>query len=180
MIAIEPAGKNKYNRQLWRCKCDCGNEKVATWDGLRDGTTKSCGCLHRKTSAENSRKSRDSVTKHSGSHEKLYYVWRSMRSRCTSPNNPRYKDWGGRGISVCKEWADDYAVFRAWAFQHGYNPNAERGQCTIERIDNNGDYCPEQKTCKTSIFVNPRKRRKTNDLIWKRNPAAHVQGGYHH
>lgn len=143
LIAIEPAGKNKYNRQLWRCKCDCGNEKVTTWDGLRDGTTKSCGCLHRKTSAENSRKSRDSVTKHSGSHEKLYYVWRSMRSRCTSPNNPRYKDWGGRGISVCKEWADDYAVFKAWAFQHGYNPNAERGQCTIERIDNNGDYCPE-------------------------------------
>lgn len=143
LIAIEPAGKNKYNRQLWRCKCDCGNEKVTTWDGLRDGTTKSCGCLHRKTSAENSRKSRDSVTKHSGSHEKLYYVWRSMRSRCTSPNNPRYKDWGGRGISVCKEWADDYAVFKAWAFKHGYNQNAERGQCTIERIDNNGDYCPE-------------------------------------
>lgn len=143
LIAIEPVGKNQYNKVLWRCICDCGNETVCVGAELRSGTVKSCGCLHRETSAENGRKSRESVIKHHGSREKLYFVWRSMRNRCNNPDHPRYKDWGGRGIRVCLEWEKDYSAFRDWAYQNGYDPGAERGVCTIDRIDNDGNYCPE-------------------------------------
>ena len=66
-----------------------------------------------------------------------------MRNRCNNPNHPRYKDWGGRGIKVCHEWEFDYSPFKKWAYENGYDPLAERGKCTIERIDNDGDYCPE-------------------------------------
>lgn len=143
LIVLERDGSNRHNRAIWKCVCDCGNVTTAVGSRLLNGDTQSCGCLHKETSAENSRKSRSSVTKHGGSHEKLYYVWRSMRSRCFDKSHPRYKDWGGRGITVCKEWADSFATFREWALKNGYSPDAKRGECTIDRIDNNRDYCPE-------------------------------------
>lgn len=143
LTVLQYAGKNNRNRAKWLCLCDCGNLKVAVGSLLLNGSTKSCGCLHRETSAENGRNSRMLVAKHNCHSEKLYYVWRSMRNRCNSPRNKRYKDWGGRGIKVCKEWNESYLVFRDWAYQNGYNPLANRGECTIERIDNDGNYCPE-------------------------------------
>lgn len=143
LIVVERAGSTEANKALWRCQCDCGNTTTVIGSKLRDGEVKSCGCLHSETAAENSRKSRASVTTHHGSRERLYYVWRSMRMRCLSPKHPRYKDWGGRGITVCEEWANDYAAFKEWAFANGYDPNAIRGECTIERIDNDKGYCPD-------------------------------------
>lgn len=142
LVALKHVG-SENNRALWMCVCDCGKVVVTSGFSLRQGEKKSCGCLHKEVSAENGRKSRDCIRKHSGSHEKLYYVWRSMRNRCSSIGNPRYNDWGGRGISVCEEWDNSYSAFREWAVNHGYNPFAKRGECTIERIDNNGDYSPE-------------------------------------
>ena len=66
-----------------------------------------------------------------------------MKERCYNPRNNRYKDWGGRGIKVCPEWKDDFASFAKWAIDAGYDAKAKRGDCTIDRIDVNGDYCPE-------------------------------------
>lgn len=66
-----------------------------------------------------------------------------MKSRCNNPNTPEYHRYGGRGITVCKEWENSYIEFRDWAYDNGYNPNLPRGVCTIDRIDNDKGYCPE-------------------------------------
>ena len=77
-----------------------------------------------------------------GREERLYNVWKSMQKRCFNPNNSHYSRYGGRGITVCKEWRK-YENFRAWAMENGYDPCAPYGQCTIDRINNNGNYEPE-------------------------------------
>ena len=143
LVVTDRAGSNQHHKATWKCVCDCGNTKIIVGNSLLSGYTRSCGCLHREAAAENGRTSRASVTKHGGSHERLYFVWRSMRNRCLNENYPRYKDWGGRGISVCKEWADSYENFKEWAVNNGYSADALHGECTIDRIDNNGNYCPE-------------------------------------
>lgn len=72
--------------------------------------------------------------KHGDCQTRLYNIWKCMRKRCNNPNNPRYKNYGGRGVKVCKEW-DDYRIFKIWAIMCGYHDNL-----TIDRIDNDGDY----------------------------------------
>lgn len=139
LTAIEPVGRDKRNSVLWRCKCDCGNETITTVSHLRNGHTKSCGCLMRETSAINMH----NITFKTGcSLERLYAVWSEMLLRCNNPANKAYKHYGGRGIKVCKEW-QDYLAFKDWAYSHGYNENAKCHECTIDRIDVNGNYCPE-------------------------------------
>jgi predicted oxidoreductase len=66
-----------------------------------------------------------------------------MKDRTSNKNNNKYHDYGGRGITVCEGWADSYVAFRNWSLLHGYDNKAKRGKCTIDRIDNNGNYCPE-------------------------------------
>lgn len=139
LTAIEPVWRNKRNSVLWRCKCDCGNETITTVSHLRSGHTKSCGCLMRETSAINMH----NITFKTGcSFERLYAVWIEMLLRCNNPEDKAYKHYGGRGIKVCKEW-QDYLVFKECAYSHGYNENAKRHECSIDRIDVNGNYCPE-------------------------------------
>ena len=65
-----------------------------------------------------------------------------MKTRCYNPNNKRFKDYGGRGIVVCDEWKNDFSIFQKWALENGYDANAPFGQCTIDRIDVNGNYEP--------------------------------------
>lgn len=79
---------------------------------------------------------------HGQSKSRLYTVWRGMKSRCTNPNHPAYKHYGGRGIDICDEWKHDFSAFRDWAVANGYNENAALGQCSIDRIDNDQGYCP--------------------------------------
>lgn len=103
--------------------------------------------------------------KHGKSRTRLYKVWKSMRSRCNTVNSPTYKNYGGRGIKVCKEW-DDFENFYEWAFKNGYNEKADYMQCTIDRIDNNGNY--EPKNCKFSTSKEQvRNRRKTIKIFYK-------------
>jgi len=118
----------------WFCKCDCGNLKIVQGNHLRDGATQSCGCL----AAEN----RFVVNKiHGGANERLYKVWLGIRKRCFNPNEPAFPNYGGRGITVCCEW-ENYQAFRKWALEAGYNENAPRGKCTIDRINVDGNYEP--------------------------------------
>lgn len=143
LVAVRRIGSNKHNKVMWECTCDCGNTTTVVSSALKNGTTKSCGCYHNEVSAENGKKSRGTIIKHRGCKDRLYRIWYAMRRRCTAKTHPRYKDWGGRGIKVCDEWMRDYGAFKRWAFENGYDPLAKRGKCTIERIDNDGDYCPE-------------------------------------
>ena len=66
-----------------------------------------------------------------------------MKQRCGNPNNNVYEYYGGRGIKVCDEWDKNYTTFESWALKQGYDPESPRGKCTVDRINNDGDYCPD-------------------------------------
>lgn len=137
---ISPRGARQMR---WLCRCDCGGVAIATVSNLRGGHVVSCGCFRNGVA----KKMGKSNTVHGGAagdkKERLYKVWSDMKERCYNPHNPRYKDWGARGITVCPEWRDNYAAFRTWALSHGYNAMAKRGDCTLDRIDVDGDYRPQ-------------------------------------
>lgn len=123
-------GHDAAGRAIWKCKCDCGRICEKTGTNLRTGRTKSCGKCGSKQKDPYSR-------------TRLYWVWHSMKSRCTNPRSTGYQSYGGRGISVCQEWAKSFTAFREWAFAAGYDENAPHGMCTLDRIDPDGDYSPE-------------------------------------
>ena len=140
LTVVERAGNNKRGEAMWRCVCECGGEKVVRGTKLRRGETGSCGCLERETRSMNGR-SRMPVI-HAESHHRLYEVWHSMKARCYRKTHPHFKDYGGRGIKVCSEWFVDYMAFARWAVKNGYDEDAPKGTCTLDRIDPNGDYEP--------------------------------------
>lgn len=84
-----------------------------------------------------------SLTRENGKHKRLYKAWRSMKSRCYNQNSKCYKHYGGRGIIVCDEWLNSYKAFQDWAITNGYDKDAPYSKCTLDRIDVNGNYCPE-------------------------------------
>lgn len=143
LVVLEYAGKKKsgsQNKTLWKCICDCGNEKITDVGALRSGHTTSCGCLHKEMFGALNRK-------HNLAHKcNLYSVWKSMNGRCKNPKDKSYKNYGGRGIEVCEEWQNDFKVFYDWAYSVGYNEKkTDKGIniLTLDRIDNDGNYCPE-------------------------------------
>lgn len=136
LTVIEIAGKAPNGRIQWRCICDCGTEKIVKGHDLKSGETKSCGCYKY-------RKKLDSKNRIPATSKRLYKVWASMIQRCENKRCERYGDYGERGIRVCDEWRKNYYSFENWALSKGYIESAKRGQCTIDRIDNNKGYCPE-------------------------------------
>lgn len=114
----------------WKCKCECGNDVFARGCDLVKGMTKSCGCLRidRVTKM---------ATKHGDCEKRIYKIWGHIKSRCNSPNDDRYKDYGGRGIKICEEWESDYTAFKSWSISNGYAENL-----SIDRINNDGNYEP--------------------------------------
>ena len=147
----------------WYCKCDCGNSVSVRSHGLVSGGTKSCGCYKREVACFVSRKS-NTVHGLTNKH-KLYGVWKNIRQRCTNPNNPSYKNYGGRGISMSEEW-DEYPIFLEWAMENGYKEGL-----TIERIDNDGDYSPDNCTFVDNV-KQQRNRRKTIMLTYRGETRA--------
>lgn len=136
---------------MWSCVCDCGNNCMVDGANLRARRTQSCGCYQREVasmychdigirSGKESASFRHGDTVHGK--DRLYRVWAAMKQRCNDRRCPAYKDYGGRGITVCSEW-ENYINFRDWAMSNGYDPNAAFAQCTLDRIDVNGNYCPE-------------------------------------
>ena len=134
MTVIERA-ENRKSVVMWKCVCDCGNVCVVNAYNLTSGHSSSCGCLRDE--------SRHKKAIHNGCKDRLYHVWVTMKQRCSNPNHNSYKNYGARGISVCDEWVNDYAAFRKWAYENGYDENAQRFACTIDRIDSDGDYSPD-------------------------------------
>lgn len=127
-------------RTKWLCECECGATAIVDAWNLTSGHTKSCGCLNSKTTAE---RNKVIMASHNGSNDRLYSIWHSMKARCHNPNNRAYQRYGGRGITVCHEWLHDYATFRDWAMASGYDKNAAFGECTIDRINNDLGYSPQ-------------------------------------
>lgn len=131
LTALRHIGTSDKGRSLWECSCDCGNTTQVDYCSLTSGNTKSCGCLHPAV-----------CRTHGMSQSRLYIVFKSMHNRCERTSNKAYKYYGARGIKVCDEWSQ-FEPFYDWAMQAGYDPDAPRGKCTIDRIDVNGDYCPD-------------------------------------
>lgn len=136
LTVIKEAGRTKGNKVKWECKCQCGNVVIATSSNLTGGLTKSCGCY---------RKERSSKMKsiHGESHTRLYRVWQGMKERCYSEKHISFSLYGARGVTVCDEWINSYESFKSWAESNGYDWNAKRGECTLDRIDVNKGYSPD-------------------------------------
>lgn len=142
----------------WHCKCDCGNTIVVRGQSLWKGNTRSCGCLFRELSAQRMFNNSHTLV-HGESQTRLYKVWVNMVSRCTNPDVPSYRYYGARGITVCDEWKNSYLAFREWAMENGYDENAPRGVCTLDRINNDGNY--EPSNCRwVSMRVQSHNKRK--------------------
>ena len=140
LTVIEYAGNAKDGHALWLCSCDCGNIKTIRGNELKSGNTVSCGCWAKERITQCN-------TKHGhrprGKEERLYGVWRSMKARCNNTDRKEYPNYGGRGVRVCEEWENSYEAFRNWALSNGYDESAVYGDCTIDRIDVNGNYEPD-------------------------------------
>lgn len=123
LTVLEECNEHYNNGVIkYKCQCDCGNIYYARSGSLRSGSTKSCGCL-----------------KPGKSNTRLYNIYASMKKRCYNKNDiAHYKRWGGRGIVVCSEWLNDFMTFYNWAISNGY-----REGLTIDRIDNNKGYSPD-------------------------------------
>ena len=120
----------------WVCECECGKTALVTGDALRRGTQVSCGCYRNEQMSKRNKK-------HDKTDSRAYYVWSSMKSRCSNSNVPQYKFYGGRGIYVCDEWKNSFEAFYTWLIDNGYDESAPRGLYTIDRIEPDGPYTTE-------------------------------------
>lgn len=149
LLVIENAGRNKHGHKLYKCKCDCGTEKIVRADTLLSGKVSSCGCSRGNH-------------KHGMSRTSTYQCWNAMLARCTNSNDSSYKDYGGRGIIVCKEW---------YKFENFYSDMGERPEgLSLERIDNNGNY--EPNNCRWATRIEQQNNRRSN-LILTLNGESH-------
>ena len=141
--------RNKVRNSIWRCKCDCGNEKLVTTALLNNGNTKSCGCIK----IENPPR-----LIHGKAGTSIYQKWHHMVLRCHNKDNKGYKDYGGRGITVCSRWKESFSNFYE-----------DMGDCpegkSLDRIDNNGPYSPENCRWATKETQQGNKRSNINVSI---------------
>lgn len=139
VIRFLPRAEREHPRRTWLCRCDCGNEIQVAAAKLISGHTTSCGCAVVDHIANVNKKYRHT-------NKRLYSVWKSMNARCHNPKAFGYKSYGGRGITICDEWSeyneDGYETFYDWAVDNGYDFDAKVNDCTIDRVDVNGNYEP--------------------------------------
>lgn len=140
-------------RTFWKCRCDCGSEVIVRADQLKNGHTKSCGCYNKDVV----RNGRFAVT-HDKSKTRIYHIYTGMKTRCYNPNCSNYKDYGGRGIGICKEWLDDFQKFYDWAVANGYEDDL-----SIDRINPNGDYSPSN--CRWATDIEQMNNTRRNHYI---------------
>jgi len=131
LMVVEYAGtkgEKKTKATIWKVKCDCGNELIVRGGDLKSGKTTSCGCLQKDRTS-------NALTKHGYKGKPIYNTWQSMKSRCSNLNSHDFKYYGGRGIIFCQRWKH----FENFLADMGEKPKG----LTLERKDNNGNYCPE-------------------------------------
>lgn len=143
MLTVISRANNKGEETMWNCQCDCGSISVVQGNNLRRGKTKSCGCQR---------------IKHGKKGTRLYNIWGGMKKRCNCPTHMWYKRYGGRGITVCDEWNNDFQAFYDWAMSHGYSDDL-----TIDRIDNDKGYSPDN--CRWASETEQKNNRSNNQIV---------------
>lgn len=150
--------ENKGKKVMWLCKCDCGGEKIAGGRVMRRGQLKTCGCFDKER-----------IIKGGGSAgNKLYRLRSYMITRCYNKKAINYKYYGGRGITICDEWLNDFDSFESWCIDNGWKEGLQ-----IDRIDTNGNYDPSN--CR---FVTSR-RNNLNKRVRSTNTSGYEGIGYH-
>lgn len=151
LTVVEVDKTVKNGRTNWKCLCKCGKYTTVPTYRLRAGETISCGCRRYETKNQT----------HGMKHTRIYETWCGMKKRCYNKNEKSYSRYGGRGITVCEEWKNDFLEFYNWSMGNGYAENL-----TIDRIDNEKGYCPEN--CRW-VTRTEQQRNKTNNIYLEIN-----------
>ena len=154
LTAVKPWGTNKWGYKRWMFHCDCGNDKPIPvgYVGKSVHSCGHCGVLifDREDCKTNSK------------YNRLHNTWAGMKQRCNNPNSQDYCSYGSRGIKVCNEWSNSYSAFKKWALENNYNPSLGKEQQSIDRINVNGNYAPDNCRWVDNIV---QARNKTNN-VW--------------
>ncbi len=152
---ISRQGKAIKPKSFWMCTCECGGTAVVDAYRLRHGETRSCGCIVRE--GVKPRKTDDQ--------KRLRRIWIGMKQRCFNSSCKEYKYYGLRGVTITKEWLEDFEVFYQWAIANGY-----RNDLTIDRISSNGNY--EPSNCRW-ITIQDQQRNRRNNVRLTVNGVTH-------
>ena len=158
LTVVKYAETNKHRQAMWLCSCECGGRVVTSGISLRQGLTRSCGCLHTEASRKPNRRTHGHAAPDSR-RTRTYNIWNNMKQRCCNPTASSYINYGGRGIRVCERWVSSYENFLA-----------DMGECPptyeIDRIDNDGNY--EPTNCRWVT-------KKQNNASGRRRPKQHFK-----
>lgn len=157
LTVIQRKQNDKRGEARWLCKCDCGKETIVLSSHIRNYRIKSCGCISKKNKFLYENKYGNLKN-----YKRLYYIFNGMRSRCYNINYIEYKNYGGRNIKICDEWMNNFLNFMDWAIENGYQNNL-----TIDRIDVNGNYEPDN--CRWVTIKEQENNRRDNIFLKYKN-----------
>lgn len=160
LVVIREAGR-KRKEAAWECLCECGNTTIVNGYALRSGHTNSCGCYAIK-------RSKESNTKHGMFGTLIYRTYANMKNRCYNPKYYLFSHYGGKGVTVCDEWLGDrgFQTFYQWSIENGY-----RKGLSIDRIDNEKNYCPDN--CRW-VDMSVQQNNRTNNRRITSNGETHT------
>jgi hypothetical protein len=151
LTALRRVGTTKQRSPIWECRCDCGKIATVSTNHLRNHRIVSCGCYSSEITSERN-------YKHGETKTKLHNIWIHMRRRCNDKTHDKYQYYGGKGVSVCKEWQDDFLAFKSWAIENGYQDGL-----SIDRIDSNANY--EPNNCRWADIETQMNNKSDNRLV---------------
>ena len=159
LVAIKKE-KSINGQNMWLFQCDCGKQKIINKYSVIRGFTNSFGCYHKEQDVLKH-------TTHNMSKTRLYRCWQDMKNRCYNPSRKKYKIYGGRGIIVCSEWKNSFENFSDWSLRNSYKEGL-----SLDRIDVNGNYCPEN--CRWTTMKEQNNNRRNNHKITINNETKNL------